>query len=618
MAQLYGYRGGPHPDRRADARSSSGPIGEATDVVEKEMYSFERATATSSRCGPRAPPARARAYVEHAVHAKEPVTRWYYLGPDVPRRAAAERALPPVLPGGLRVFGDRRARLDAEMIDMLVSAPCASSACRRSDVARELARAAPGTRARYRDALVAFFTPHEDELERRLAAPAREQPAAHPRLEAPARPRGAAQARRRSSTCSSDDDRAHLDDAAQAPRRAGHALRGRPARSCAGSTTTRARSSRCRPPAASSARRTRSAAAVATTAWSASSAAPMSRPSASRSAWSGSSSPWPISPKIATPSIFLAPIGAARSRRGFWSWRAKSGARRGRRTRRARHLAEEHAPPGQRHRRDLLRDHGRRRARARRGAGQRSRAPRSGGPRARGRGANPRGSRVARRALPVGHDQASSRGSGASLWLCRAYFSEPAPRARRACCREGPCVLPPASGRASNPAAPGDARRIGRQRRRHAPRRPASPRSPPTRWRSPPRSKSRIGTDADQDVEKGARPQDLRAIWLGPYYEEKSGDYSFKTVFPVWVERKQPNDRASLYGMLYYNRRSTKHDADVLFPLVLEPARRQEPHHHGRPLRAPRSARRARQLGRPALLQRASARTAATCTSLRC
>ena len=33
-------------------------IGEVTDIVEKEMYSFEdRSTASSSRCGPRTPPA---------------------------------------------------------------------------------------------------------------------------------------------------------------------------------------------------------------------------------------------------------------------------------------------------------------------------------------------------------------------------------------------------------------------------------------------------------------------------------------------------------------------------------------------------------------------------------
>jgi hypothetical protein len=81
-----------------------------------------------------------------------------------------------------------------------------------------------------------------------------------------------------------------------------------------------------------------------------------------------------------------------------------------------------------------------------------------------------------------------------------------------------------------------------------------------------PEIKKRIGTDAERDIEKGRTPQTMR-LFIPPYYQEKSGDYSFKTVFPVWAERKQPNDRASLFGMLYFNRRSPKHDADVLFPI---------------------------------------------------
>ena len=62
--------------------------------------------------------------------------------------------------------------------------------------------------------------------------------------------------------------------------------------------------------------------------------------------------------------------------------------------------------------------------------------------------------------------------------------------------------------------------------------------------------------------------------FYGPYYEEHSGEYSFQLAFPVWAERKQPSltdatvtDRASLYGGLYYNRRSAERSDDVLFPL---------------------------------------------------
>lgn len=81
-----------------------------------------------------------------------------------------------------------------------------------------------------------------------------------------------------------------------------------------------------------------------------------------------------------------------------------------------------------------------------------------------------------------------------------------------------------------------------------------------------PEVRKRIGTDADPDKEVGRAPKTHR-LWLGPYYEEVSGEFRFRTVFPLWFERDQPADRASLFGPLYYNRRSRDHNADVVFPV---------------------------------------------------
>ena len=81
-----------------------------------------------------------------------------------------------------------------------------------------------------------------------------------------------------------------------------------------------------------------------------------------------------------------------------------------------------------------------------------------------------------------------------------------------------------------------------------------------------PELRKQIGTDAERD--RVVLPDlPTKRLVIPPYYAEKSGDYSFKTVFPVWAERKLPADRASLFGLLYFNRRSPKHDADVVFPL---------------------------------------------------
>ncbi len=85
---------------------------------------------------------------------------------------------------------------------------------------------------------------------------------------------------------------------------------------------------------------------------------------------------------------------------------------------------------------------------------------------------------------------------------------------------------------------------------------------------------NRIGSDAAlDDPEVGRGPETSRHFY-GLYYAERSGDYHFHTLFPLWFERKQPSledptktDRASLYGGFFYDRRSATHSDDILFPL---------------------------------------------------
>jgi hypothetical protein len=85
----------------------------------------------------------------------------------------------------------------------------------------------------------------------------------------------------------------------------------------------------------------------------------------------------------------------------------------------------------------------------------------------------------------------------------------------------------------------------------------------------------RIGSDLSPDLEEQGQNSRFDRKFYGPYYAEKSGDYSFQLAFPVWAERTQPSrtdkakkDRASLFGGVYYNRRSAERADDVLFPLV--------------------------------------------------
>ncbi len=84
-----------------------------------------------------------------------------------------------------------------------------------------------------------------------------------------------------------------------------------------------------------------------------------------------------------------------------------------------------------------------------------------------------------------------------------------------------------------------------------------------------------IGSDAESEqTELGRNPNSKTFTFYGPYVTETSGQYRFRLAFPVWAERMMPSrtkpletDRASLFGGLYYNRRSAERADDILFPV---------------------------------------------------
>jgi histidyl-tRNA synthetase len=83
--------------------------GETSEIVEKQMFTLTRES-ESFTLRPEGTPGMARAFLNASVHAKEPVTRWYYIGRDVPRRATAARPFAAVSPGWLRGVRRRRGR----------------------------------------------------------------------------------------------------------------------------------------------------------------------------------------------------------------------------------------------------------------------------------------------------------------------------------------------------------------------------------------------------------------------------------------------------------------------------------------------------------------------------
>ncbi len=83
----------------------------------------------------------------------------------------------------------------------------------------------------------------------------------------------------------------------------------------------------------------------------------------------------------------------------------------------------------------------------------------------------------------------------------------------------------------------------------------------------------RIGTDGEPP--SPGTGEGVKREFYGLYYNEEAGEYRYRVAFPVWGERTMPSkanpkieDRASVYGGLYYNRRGAENADDVLFPAI--------------------------------------------------
>src|SRR5271156_3737415 len=136
-------------------------IGKETDVVEKEMYSFVHHDEPLS-LRPEGTAGAARAYVQHAVHNTEPVSRWYYVGPMFRAERPQRGRYRQFSQAGAEIFGDAGPSCDAEMIDMLVGF---FHSIGIPDCRVEInSLGGEGTREKYREALVGYLTPKADSL----------------------------------------------------------------------------------------------------------------------------------------------------------------------------------------------------------------------------------------------------------------------------------------------------------------------------------------------------------------------------------------------------------------------------------------------------------------------
>jgi histidyl-tRNA synthetase len=94
-------------------------IGETTDIVEKEMYTFADRDGSSLTLRPEGTASIVRAYVEHALHQQAAVSKLFYLGPMFRRERPQKGRLRQFYQIGAEVIGRDDAAIDAEVLLLL-------------------------------------------------------------------------------------------------------------------------------------------------------------------------------------------------------------------------------------------------------------------------------------------------------------------------------------------------------------------------------------------------------------------------------------------------------------------------------------------------------------------
>jgi len=115
---LYGYKEARVPVlERTELFCRS--IGEETDVVQKEMYTFPDRKGRSLTMRPEATAGMVRAYVENALHAQEELSKLFTYGPMFRYERPQKGRMRQFHQLDVEAFGSPSAHLDAEMLFML-------------------------------------------------------------------------------------------------------------------------------------------------------------------------------------------------------------------------------------------------------------------------------------------------------------------------------------------------------------------------------------------------------------------------------------------------------------------------------------------------------------------
>ena len=93
-------------------------IGEATDIVEKEMYTFADRNGSSLTMRPEGTAPVLRAFIEHSLHMLQPIQRLYTIGPMFRHERPQKGRLRQFHQMSVEVLGADQPMVDAELIAM--------------------------------------------------------------------------------------------------------------------------------------------------------------------------------------------------------------------------------------------------------------------------------------------------------------------------------------------------------------------------------------------------------------------------------------------------------------------------------------------------------------------
>ena len=143
-------------------------VGEATDIVQKEMYTFDDGGGRSLTLRPEITAPVCRAYLQHGMHKLPAPVKLWYLSSCFRAEAPQQGRYRQFWQVGAEVIGSATPETDAELIvllaDLLQALGVKETRLRLSSLGT------PATRAEYRDELTAFLRTHQDGLSREVVA----------------------------------------------------------------------------------------------------------------------------------------------------------------------------------------------------------------------------------------------------------------------------------------------------------------------------------------------------------------------------------------------------------------------------------------------------------------